>query len=137
MDEIHAATLRAKLPHLDAWNARRAEIASAYGQALAGTGIRPASHAPWATPSYYLYVVATPRRDALREHLRSRNIDSDVHWPETPHLQPAFADLGYRRGSLPVTERLCDEVLTLPMFAEMTQAEVDRVCEALREFARD
>ncbi len=60
---------------------------------------------------------------------------TDVHWPEPPHLQPAFAHLGYGRGSLPVTESLCDEVLTLPMFPEMSEAEVDRVCGVLRDFA--
>ena len=135
MDEVQAAVLRAKLPHLDGWNRRRAEVASRYDAALAGTPVRPASHAAWASPSYYLYVVTTPSRDALREHLASRAIASDVHWPETPHLQPAYAYLGYGRGSLPVTERLCQEVLSLPMFPEMTDDEVDRVCSALREFA--
>jgi len=137
MDELQAAVLRAKLPHLDDWNRRRAQIASRYDAALAGTPVRPAAHATWASPSYYLYVVATPAREALREHLRSRAIDSDVHWPETPHLQPAYAYLGYARGSLPVTERLCGEVLSLPMFPEMTDEEVERVCSALREFAEE
>jgi dTDP-4-amino-4,6-dideoxygalactose transaminase len=136
MDEIHAAVLRAKLPRLDAWNRRRAEIAARYDDALSGTAVRPAPRASWAGPSYYLYVLATPRRDALRAELRARSIDSDVHWPEPPHLQPAFAGLGYGRGSLPITERLCGEVLTLPMFPEMSEAEVDRVCGVLRDFAR-
>jgi dTDP-4-amino-4,6-dideoxygalactose transaminase len=134
MDEIQAAVLRAKLPHLDGWNQRRAAIAARYDEALKHTGIRPAAKARWAQPSYYLYVITTPHRDALREGLRSKGIDTDIHWPETPHLQPAYEHLGYKRGSLPVTERLCNEVLTLPMFPEMTDTEVDRICAALREY---
>jgi dTDP-4-amino-4,6-dideoxygalactose transaminase len=135
MDEIQAAVLRAKLPLLDLWNQRRLAIASRYDAALHGASIRPATHERWATPSYYLYVVAAPAREDLRRALDAKGIASDVHWPEPPHLQPAFATLGYGRGSLPVTERLCGEVLTLPMFPEMTGAEVDRVCAALRQFS--
>ncbi|HEY7269145.1 MAG TPA: DegT/DnrJ/EryC1/StrS family aminotransferase [Dehalococcoidia bacterium] len=136
MDEIQAAVLRAKLPHLDAWNARRRQIAARYDTALASTDARPAPRAAWAGPSYYLYVLATPHRDALRAQLDAQDIASDIHWPEPPHLQPAFAALGYGAGSLPVTERLCTEVLTLPMFPEMTDGEVDRVCAVLSRFAR-
>jgi dTDP-3-amino-3,4,6-trideoxy-alpha-D-glucose transaminase len=135
MDEIHAAVLRAKLPRLDGWNRRRAEIAREYDAAIKGTSIVPASKADWAEPSYYLYVARTQERDRLRAEFKDRNISTDVYWPETPHLQPAFADLGYRKGSLPVTERLCDEVVSLPMFPELTADEVERVCSALRGFA--
>ena len=137
MDEIQAAVLRAKLPLLDRWNQRRLEIASRYDATLDGTTVRPAARERWATPSYYLYVAATPAREELRRALDAKGIASDAHWPEAPHLQPAFAALGYGRGSLPVTERLCDEVLTLPMFPEMTDAEVDRVCDALRQFSSE
>jgi dTDP-4-amino-4,6-dideoxygalactose transaminase len=131
MDEIHAAVLRLKLTRLDAWNARRAEIAARYDQALSGTDLTPSPRAEWALPSYYLYVLRSPRRDDTRRSLAEAGITTDVHWPEPPHLQPAFAHLGYGRGSLPVTERLCDDVITLPMFPELTDAEIDRVCEAL------
>jgi dTDP-4-amino-4,6-dideoxygalactose transaminase len=134
MDELHAAVLRAKLPHLDSWNARRREIAARYDAALRASSVRPAPRAVWAAPSFYLYVVATPDRDGLRESLKAEGIDSDIHWPEPPHLQPAFESLGYGPGSLPVTERLCGEVLTLPMFPEMTDSEVQRVCDALANF---
>jgi dTDP-4-amino-4,6-dideoxygalactose transaminase len=136
MDEIHAAVLRAKLPHLDAWNERRRQIARRFDAALADTEIAPASHAPWAAPSYYLYVVRAPERDALRQDLSERGIASDIHWPEPVHVQPAYAHLGYARGSLPVTERLCDEVLTIPMFPELTDVEIDRIAAALKAFAR-
>jgi dTDP-4-amino-4,6-dideoxygalactose transaminase len=136
MDELQAAILRAKLIRLDAWNARRRAIAQRFDEALAGSSAAPAAHAPWADPCYYLYVVRTPRRQALREALSAAGIATDIHWPEPPHLQPAFASLGYGRGSLPLTERLCDEVLTIPMFAELTEAEIGRICDALRRFAR-
>lgn len=132
MDEIHAAVLRAKLKKIDGWNARRAEIAKRFDEALAGTGVRPATHAPWAEPSYYLYVAVAQNREALRAALKQDEIATDVYWPEPPHLQPAFAGLGYGKGSLPVTERLCDGVVALPLFPEMTDEEVGRVCAALR-----
>ncbi|HLF78082.1 MAG TPA: DegT/DnrJ/EryC1/StrS family aminotransferase [Dehalococcoidia bacterium] len=137
MDEIQAAVLTAKLPSLDAWNDRRREIAHRYDLALADSDIvRPAARAEWAVPSYYLYVVTTSKREELRCALTEAGIASDIHWPEPPHLQPAFSDLGYSRGTLPVTERLCDEVLTLPMYAELTDDEVDSICATLRSFAR-
>lgn len=134
MDEIHAAVLRAKLPKLDAWNQKRAAIAREYDRAIEGTSILPAPKAGWAEPSYYLYVARTPERDRLRSEFKERNISTDVYWPETPHLQPAFAHLGYGPGSLPVTEALCHEVVSLPLFPEMTAEEVERVCDALRSF---
>lgn len=136
MDEIHAAVLRAKLPHLDAWNDRRREIAKRFDKALHGAGVERASRAEWAGPSYFLYVVRTTDRDGLRQALAGGGIATDVAWPEPPHLQPAFAHLGYAKGSLPVTERLCDEVVSIPMFAEMTDSEVERICAALRDFGR-
>lgn len=132
MDEIHAAVLRLKLPKLDGWNARRAAIAKRYDEALSETDLTPSPRADWATPSYYLYVLRSPRREHTRQVLAEAGVSTDVHWPEPPHLQPAFAQLGYGPGSLPVTERLCDEVITLPMFPELTDDEVIRVCEALK-----
>lgn len=137
MDEIQAAILRAKLPHLDAWNRRRAQIAAQYDSALQGSAVRPSPRAEWATPSYYLYVVATPDRDTFRHVLSEQGIATDVHWPEAPHTQPAYAHLGYTQGSLPVTERLCQEVVTLPMFPELTDAEAARVAKALHKAARE
>jgi dTDP-4-amino-4,6-dideoxygalactose transaminase len=132
MHELQAAILRAKLPHLDAWIERRRAIAHRYDKAIAGTKLTPAPHAAWADPGYYFYVVRAPDRAAFRESLQAEGIATDVSWPEPPHLQPAYAHLGYSRGSLPVTERLCDEVVTIPVFPELTDAEVDRVAGALR-----
>jgi dTDP-4-amino-4,6-dideoxygalactose transaminase len=135
MDEIQAAVLRAHLTHLDEWNNRRRAIAARYDAALTGTSVRPAPHAQGAGPSYFQYVLATPARDLLRQTLEHAGIATDISWPEPPHLQPAFAMLGYGGGSMPITERLCNEVLTIPIFPDMTDAEVDRVCQVLREFA--
>jgi dTDP-4-amino-4,6-dideoxygalactose transaminase len=134
MDEIHAAVLRAKLPHLDSWNARRAAIARRYAEVLASSPIQAAPAAAWAQPSYYLYVVLSKQREALRSALAEAAVGNDVHWPEPPHLQPAFAGLGYGPGSLPVTERLCNEVVTIPVFPELTDAEVERICDVLSKF---
>jgi dTDP-4-amino-4,6-dideoxygalactose transaminase len=135
MDEIHAAVLRLKLPKLDAWNNRRRAIGKRYHDALKGTSVKPAPHAPWAEPSYYLYVVRTQQRDELLRCLAEAGIATDVHWPEPPHLQPAYEHLGYGPGSLPVTERLCNEVVTIPMFPELTDDEVERVASTLHRFA--
>lgn len=132
MDEIQAAVLRAKLSYLDTWNRRRQEIAACYDSELLRVGLRPAPHQPWATPAYYIYVAASGARDALREYLEASGIGTDVHWPSLPHLQPAFADLGYVEGSFPIAERLCQEVVTLPMYPELSPREVERICRALQ-----
>jgi dTDP-4-amino-4,6-dideoxygalactose transaminase len=97
--------------------------------------VRPAPHAAWAEPAYYFYVVTTPQREAFRAALTEAGIGTDVSWPEPPHLQPGYSHLGYKRGDLPVTERLCDEVVTIPMFPTLTNAEVDYICEHLRRAA--
>ena len=137
MDELQAAVLRAKLPRLDAWNARRIEIAGRFDEAIGEKGaLLPAPRASWAHPSYYLYVLRTRDRVALRQKLTRAEIGNDIYWPEPPHLNPGFAHLGYEKGSLPVTERLCDEVLALPMFPELTEAEVGRICAALHSFGK-
>jgi dTDP-4-amino-4,6-dideoxygalactose transaminase len=137
MDELHAAVLRAKLPHLDRWNERRRAIAERFDAAIAGSSsVRAAPAAAWAAPSYYFYVVASPQRAQLQAALAADGIGTDISWPEPPYLQPAYAHLGYGRGGLPVTERLCNEVLTIPMFPDLTDAEVERICNTLRAFAK-
>jgi dTDP-4-amino-4,6-dideoxygalactose transaminase len=135
MDEVQAAVLRAKLPHLEGWNRRRRDIARRFEAALEESTVRPAPNAAWAESCFYLYVVAAPEREAFRQALNAAGIGNDVHWPEPPHLQPAFEHLGYARGSLPVTERLCREVVTIPMFPELSDGEVEHICAVLREFA--
>lgn len=132
---IQAAFLRVKLRRLDDWNSARRQVAKWYGQALAGiSDLRlPAEH-PDSEPVYHLYVVRTPARDGLREFLTRRNVGTGLHYPCPLHLQPAYAALGVKRGSLPVTEAAAAHCLSLPMFPEMTQAQVEQVADHVRAF---
>jgi dTDP-4-amino-4,6-dideoxygalactose transaminase len=132
LDEIQAAVLRVKLGRLDGWTERRRLIAARYHEGLAETGvIRPQEQA-YARAVWHLYVVRHPRRDALMAALAERGIATLVHYPTPLHVQPAFAPLGYRRGDFPVAERAAREILSLPLFPEMTEAQVEAVVEAVR-----
>jgi dTDP-4-amino-4,6-dideoxygalactose transaminase len=133
LDEMQAAFLREKLRILDAWNDQRRRLAGLYDHGLHGIGgLRLPTVAAWALPVWHLYVVATPQREALRDHLERRGIGTVIHYPKPPHLQscyPEFADC-----DLPLATRLAGEVLSLPMSPDMTDAEVDEVVAAMREF---
>ncbi len=134
LDEVQAALLSVKLPHLDGWNARRMAIASHYSSGIAHDAIR----LPELRPNrdvVHLYVVRSGRREALRKHLAARGIASEVHYPIPDHRQPVLAH-AVTGTSLPVTERACGEVLTLPCFPEMTDAEVDDVVKACNAWGR-
>jgi dTDP-4-amino-4,6-dideoxygalactose transaminase len=134
LDELQAAVLRAKLPHLAGWNARRRGIVARYADAL-GSGPRRMVHGADAnSPAYvgHLAVMAGPDRDGDRTALTVAGIRTDVHYPVPDHRQPVLA--GATAGiSLPVTERAATEILTLPCFAEMTETEIERVCDVLSE----
>ena len=138
LDELQAAILRAQLPHLEAMNARRREIAARYTAGLAGlTGLT----LPRAEPSdmrfvYHLYVVRSAARDALRQALAARGIAAQVHYPIPAHRQPAFAANAVG-VSLPATDRASQEVLSLPMYPELSNAEVDEVIAAVRDAVRE
>ena len=138
LDEIQAAILRIKLRRLPAWNKRRVEIAHRYNAALAGSGVIVPEIPEGGRHVFHLYVVRVPdgRRDALKAFLGERGIGTGVHYPVPIHLQEAAAFLGYRKGDLPVTERLAGEILSLPMFAELTDAQVDTIAAAVTEFMR-
>ncbi len=135
ISEINAAVLREKLRRLDEWNGRRRAIARTYDSALLRCSIRRAPSARWAFSGYYLYVLRTSRRAQLASYLASRGVSTDVHWPEPPHLLPAFRRLGYREGSFPVAESLCREVLSIPIFPEMTEVEARYVRNAIADAA--
>ena len=132
LDALQAAVLRVKLRHLDSWNARRREVASLYGKLLAGQVLTPLA-ASWAEPVYHLYVVEVPPE--AREHVRSQlsrvGVATGIHYPLPVHLQPAFAHLGYRAGAFPVAERLCQRVLSLPMYPELRVEQVHYIAQAL------
>lgn len=134
LDEIQAAILRVKLRHLDAGNGARRERAAWYGQALAGLPLRLPEDEEGHI--YHLYVVEVEERDRLRTALVDANIGCDVHYPTPTHLQPAYESLGYRAGDLPTTERLAQHILSLPMFPELTQDEVNQVADTIRKGLR-
>ncbi|NJN65441.1 MAG: DegT/DnrJ/EryC1/StrS family aminotransferase [Chloroflexaceae bacterium] len=134
LDEMQAAILRVKLGHLEAWNAARRERAAWYGALLAGLPLELPSDTPGHV--YHLYVVASDRRDALRSHLTTQGIGTDIHYPLPAHLQPAYAAVPMRptgAGSLPHTERQTRRILSLPMYPELTRSEVEQVAMAVQE----
>jgi len=132
---IQAAFLRIKLAHLDEWNAARRRVADWYREALGDVAdIVLPEVAPHAEHVYHLYVIRTPAREKLREHLQAEGIGTGLHYPVPLHLQQPYASLGYRSGSLPVTERAAAQCLSLPMFPEMTETQVGHVADAVRRF---
>jgi dTDP-4-amino-4,6-dideoxygalactose transaminase len=135
LDAIQAAVLRVKLKHLEAWQARRAEHAAYYDQALRGIdGIVPPARPREGRHVYHQYVVRAARRDDLREHLAREGIGTNVFYPQPLHLQPALAHLGFRRGQFPVAERAAEEVLAIPVHAHLSVADRERVAASVRSF---
>ncbi len=134
LDALQAAILGAKLPHLDAWNARRREIADYYTELFTNTDLVTPYCPPHIKPIYHLYAVRNKHRDALQKHLRARGIETIIHYPIPLHLQPVYKSLGYKRGDFPIAEQVADEELSLPMYPELTDAQVQQIVEAVREF---
>ena len=135
LETIQGAVLGVKLPHLDAWNAARRRHAEAYRKALSGTpGLGFVDVRPGMTSNRHLFVVRHARRDALLKHLRGLGIMADVHYPLASHLQPALGARRGREGQFPVAEKACAEVLSLPLYPELTPALIARVAAAVRDF---
>ncbi len=134
LDTLQAAILCAKLPFLAEWTAARRRLAARYATLLGDSDLLLPYVAPAANPAWHLYVVRTPQRDALLAHLQQRGIGAGVHYPVPLHLQPAYADLGYTRGELPVSEAVADTCLSLPLYPEMSDDQQDRVVAAILEF---
>lgn len=135
LDEIQAAILRVKLRHLDEWNGKRREIASRYNARL-GT-CEPCTlpvEPEHSERVYHLYVLRTPLRDRLKAYLAGTGIATGIHYPQGVHLQPAYAHLGYAPGSCPQAERISREVLSLPLFPQLSDREVDKVIQLVRFF---
>ena len=136
LDEFQAAFLRVKLARLDEWNDWRKQIAKDYLQALEGAANLTLPHVPdWADPVWHLFMVRHPRRDLLQEHLTANGVGTLIHYPLPPHLQKAYAELGYTRGRFPISEKLADEVLSLPMSAHQTREETSYVVQQLLRFS--
>lgn len=138
LDEIQAAILRIKLRRLPAWNRRRVEIAKRYEELLSGSGVVTPALAGGERHVFHCYVIRVPGqlRDALRAFLAERGIGTGVHYPIPIHLQEAVSSLGNRKGDLPITERIAEEVLSLPMFPELSDSEVETVADAVTTFMR-
>ena len=137
LDALQAAVLSAKLPHLAHWSLRRRENAAYYTAALAGVdGVVPPVIAPENESIFNQYTIRVRdgRRDALQAHLKATGIGTSIYYPLSLHLQPCFAYLGYKEGQLPEAERASREVLSLPVYPELTRAQLDEVVAAVREF---
>jgi len=133
MDGFQGAVLRIKLKHLDAWTARRQAIARVYRERLAGTRASGPVDDPRDVAVYHLFVVYVDDRDGVRTALQTRGVETAIHYPRPIHLQKAYADLGYAPGSLPHTERACARVFSMPLFPEMTDAQVEFAATTLAE----
>jgi dTDP-4-amino-4,6-dideoxygalactose transaminase len=142
LDALQAAVLRVKLPRLDAWSEGRAGNAERYDRWFAESGllesgdVRTPHRTSRSTHIFNQYVLRVVDRDRLREHLGSRGIGHSVYYPVPLHLQECFADLGYREGDFPEAERACREVIALPIYPELTEAQQQRVVDAVVEFYR-
>ena len=136
LDEIQAAILRVKLPHLAAWNARRARIAASYCDELSrvGQGLAlpcPALE-PGGDPVWHLFAVRHPRRDRLREGLTAAGVETLIHYPTPPHLQGAYTGLGMAAGALPISEAIAEQTVSLPIGPHLTDGQVARVIGAVK-----
>jgi dTDP-4-amino-4,6-dideoxygalactose transaminase len=133
LDELQAAVLRIKLPHLDSWNERRRQIASFYQSGMSDMGIETPQERAGNRHVYHLYVIRTEDRDALRNLLDQEGIGTGIHYPVPIHLQPAFKKYSPPMGSLPVTERIVTQILSLPMYPELSPDQAQRVVEGIRK----
>jgi dTDP-4-amino-4,6-dideoxygalactose transaminase len=137
LDEIQAAILRVKLRHLDNWGVARRKNASIYGQLLKGVpGVVTPVEAPWAEHVYHQYTIRLANRERVQSALTEQGIGTTVYYPTPMHLQPVFAKLGYHEGDLPEAELAAKEVLSLPIYAELTNEQIRRVVEAIAAAVR-
>src|SRR5213595_187902 len=134
LDTMQAAILRVKLKYLEKWNAARRWNAKLYQKHLEGSGVVVPGEAGGAESVWHLYVIRTERRDALKDHLVSKGINASIHYPVPIHLQPAYQDLGHKRGDFPVTEAYAEKILSLPMYAELTGRQIEFVAQTISEF---
>ena len=136
LDELQAVILRAKLPHLKSWNEKRRKHAVLYNSLLKSSAVRIPTEKPDNIPVYHLYVISTPRRDELQEYLKQNGVATGIHYPIPVHLQTAVNFLNYHPGDLPVTEHVVTKILSLPMYAEITDDEIKYVADIIDSFFR-
>ena len=136
LDELQASVLEVKLKHLPEWTRQRQQVAAWYDQYLAGiVGLRLPALADGATHVYHLYVVHTPQRDAMQQHLMAQGIGTMIHYPVPPHRQQAYATMQLSAGAFPIAEELAATCLSLPMYPGMSEEQVQAVTVAIRSFA--
>ncbi|MDZ7267409.1 MAG: DegT/DnrJ/EryC1/StrS family aminotransferase [candidate division KSB1 bacterium] len=134
LDELQAAILRTKLPHLDRWNARRQELAQRYDELLRDLPLTLPRRAAHGQHVFHLYVVRTPQRDQLCAFLTERGVQTIIHYPVPVHLQEAYRDLNLAAGCLPEAEHAAREIVSLPLYPEMRAEEIEFVAACIREF---
>jgi dTDP-4-amino-4,6-dideoxygalactose transaminase len=134
MEGMQGAVLGVKLRHLDDWNIARREHAANYRGSLADTGLRLLEETPYTRPVYHIFPIFTPQRDNLVDNLQAHSISTGIHYPIPVHLQAGYHDLGYKVGDLPHTEQASNEVLSLPIYAELSSEAVIEVSDAIRQF---
>ncbi len=134
LEGIQGAILRVKLPYLDRWNDLRRRHAEEYSSLLKGTSFILPKEATYARSVYHLYVLRTPDRDRLNQHLNEQGIGSLIHYPVPNHLLPCFVHLGYGKGSLPVTEKISKDVLSLPLYPELSSEQIREITNTIKTF---
>ena len=135
MEGFQGAILRVKLRHLERWTEARRVVAAQYNELLADSGVELPKEMPWARHVYHLYTLRADDRDSLQAALQAEGIQTAVHYAVPAHLQPAYADLGYGKGDLPQSEKAAKEVLSLPLYPELTSNQIQRVSQALTSLA--
>jgi len=134
MEGFQGATLGVKLKHLNKWTAERRRVAHRYHELLAGTPLQLPREADYAQSAWHLYVVRHPRRDDLKKHLEASGIGCALHYPLPLHLQKCYAHLGHKAGDFPVAEKAARECLSLPIYPELTDRQIQRVAEVVKNF---
>jgi dTDP-4-amino-4,6-dideoxygalactose transaminase len=135
LEGIQGAVLRVKLRHLDAWTDKRRAAADYYNELLSGSGIPTPKAMPYAKHVYHVYAIRTDQRSEWQQALQAQGIQTGIHYPIPVHLLPAYADLGYVEGDFPHSEKAANEVLSLPMFPELSREQCEEVSEAVSKLA--
>ena len=131
MEGFQGAILGVKLRHLDEWTAARRSVVQQYNELLAGCDVETPVEMPWGTHVYHVYTLRSADRDGLQAALTAEGIQTGIHYPVPVHLQPAYADHRYKKGSLPLSEKASVEVLSLPLYPEMTDDQIHTVSQTL------
>ena len=132
LDELQAAVLKVKLKHLDEWNEGRNLVADLYKKSLAN--FKTPRIIKGGKSNYHLFVIEVDRRNELLTYLNEQGIKAQIHYPTPVHLQPGYSFLGYKAGDLPVTEQIAKRIISLPIYAELTDEEAEYICKTVKEF---